>query len=102
MVYQPLGFPSTSSSTDSSALPSLYCSHECSRCESLASKGDVANLMDLHDQNVDGDMVDSMIDSGLPHEVSSTELHSRMIINVHEGFELQVKHPIHTTDRSLF
>ena len=51
--------------------------------------------MDLHDQNVDGDMVDSMIDSGLPHEVSSTELHSRRIINVYEGFELQITHPIH-------
>ena len=58
--------------------------------------------MDLHDQNVDGDMVDSMIDSGLPHQASSTELHSRRIINVHEGFELQVKHPIPTTDKSLF
>ena len=50
--------------------------------------------MDLHDQNVDGDMVDSMIDSGLPHEVSSTELHSRRIINVYEGFELQITHPV--------
>ena len=50
--------------------------------------------MDLHDQNVDGDMVDSMIDSGLPHEVSSTELHSRRIINVYEGFELQITHLI--------
>ena len=50
--------------------------------------------MDLHDQNVDGDMVDSMIDSGLPHQASSTELHSRRIINVYEGFELQITHPI--------
>ena len=50
--------------------------------------------MDLHDQNVDGDMVDSMIDSGLPYQASSTELHSRRIINVYEGFELQITHPI--------
>ena len=58
------GFTSNSSSTDSSAFSSLCCSKDCSRCESLASPGDVANLKDLYE---DGDMVDSMIDSGLQH-----------------------------------
>ena len=74
------GFNSTPSSNDSSALPSLYCSTECSRCESLASTGDVANLMELYDGlAVDGDisdMVDSMIDDSHRLKASNTEPHS--------------------------
>ena len=74
------GFNSTPSSNDSSALPSLYCSTECSRCESLASTGDVANLMELYDGlAVDGDisdMVDSMIDDSHLLKASNTEPHS--------------------------
>ena len=68
------GFSNTPSSrNDSSASPSLFCSFECSRCESLASAsaGDVANLKELYD--------DLAVDPFPPCEDSSSDINDSLI-----------------------
>ena len=87
-----------SSSTDSSAFSSLCCSKDCSRCESLASPGDVANLQDLYE---DEDMVNRMIEE-LGAGATNTELQSsRFILDESTFFMKYVTHQVFPTFQPL-